>query len=144
MSQIKYCAKCGGQLLPNAKFCASCGASTSLLPTQPAPLKVTKRKPWFSIIAVVMIILAFLGGASIAPERVVTVTNTYVSTSVITRIVTTERTLVTVGVTRLKVKPGEIQTGYALFEIPQDSEAIEARCVDSLYLKTQFIVEFTP
>ena len=103
MSQIKYCAKCGDQLLPNAKFCATCGAPVSALPVQVAPTAPAKRRPWFSIIAVVMIVLAFLGGASIAPERIVTTTTTYESRVTVTRTIAVSPTAITTGVQRIGI-----------------------------------------
>jgi hypothetical protein len=49
----------------------------------------------------ILIILAFLGGTSIGPPRLVTVTTTYVSTE--TRTLTLSLTQVTVGVQRVKI-----------------------------------------
>jgi hypothetical protein len=116
MSQIKHCPKCGRELVPNTKFCASCGTYISAIPTQIARVEPTKKKPWFAVIAVVMIIFAFLGGASIAPTRVVTTTSTYVSTLVVTKMVTTGLTGVTSGVQRLKV--GQTITVLTLDKVP--------------------------
>ena len=89
--------------MPNAEFCASCGAPVSALPSQGAPAAPTKRRSWFWVIAVVMMILAFMSGASIAPERGFTVTTTYVSTSTFTKLVTTAPTVATSSVQRVKI-----------------------------------------
>jgi len=89
--------------VPNAKFCASCGTPTSAWPAQAVPATPTKRKPWFWVATIVIVILAFLGGASISPERVITTTNTYVSTYVITRTVTSGPIAVTTGILRVKI-----------------------------------------
>jgi len=116
MSQTKFCVKCGREILTNTKFCASCGAYISAIPTQIARAEPTKKKPWFAVIAVAMIIFAFLGGASIAPTRVVTTTSTYVSTLVVTRIVTSGPTVVTSGAQRLKV--GQTITVITFDKVP--------------------------
>jgi hypothetical protein len=103
MSQVKYCPKCRGQLIPNAKFCPTCGSTVSVLQVQatPAEPKALSRWVWVGVIA--MIILAFLAGTAIVPERVVTTTRTSVLTSYITRVVTSGPTAVTTGVQRIKI-----------------------------------------
>lgn len=116
MIQTKYCPKCGSELVPNARFCPSCGTYVHVIPTQIARVESTKKKPWFAVIAVVMIVIAFLGGASIAPTRVVTTTNTYVSTLVVTKIVTTGLTGFTTGIIRVKI--GQTFTALASDNVP--------------------------
>jgi len=128
MSQTKYCVKCGAQLLPNAKFCASCGTPVSLLPTQPASVAVTKRRPWFSIIAVIMIVLAFLGGASIAPERVVTTT----TTATVPSLATITKTFVSTAIAGpLQVKVGQTFT-FIYRDVPFEVTFTELRYADKI------------
>lgn len=98
--------------MPNAKFCASCGAPVSALPSQVAPVAPTKRKPWFWVIAVVMIILAFFGGASIAPERVVTFT----ATATVPSVATVTKTLVTTAL----AEPQRVKIGQTFILVDRD------------------------
>lgn len=89
--------------MPNAKFCPTCGSTVSVLQVQatPAEPKALSRWVWIGVIA--MIILAFLTGTAIVPERVVTTTRTSVTTSIVTRIVTTGPTVATTGIQRVKI-----------------------------------------
>ncbi len=57
----------------------------------------------FVAVAVVMIGIAFLSGASLARTRIVTVTTTQASTFTLTKLVTTGATAVTTGVPRVKI-----------------------------------------
>lgn len=120
--------------MPNAKFCAVCGASVSALPSQVAPAVPTKRRPWFWVIAIVMIILAFLTGTAIVPERVVTTTRTSVLTSYITRVVTSGPTAVTTGVQRVKI--GQTLTVLGEDNVPVEITFTKVRYSDMIGLYT--------
>lgn len=120
--------------MPNTRFCTSCGAPVSALPAQAVPTGPTKRRPWFAVITIVLIILAFLGGASITPERVVTVTTTQVSASTVTKTVTTGLTVVTPGVQRLKI--GQTFVVLAKDKVPVEITFTRAWYTDRMGLTT--------
>jgi len=128
MSEIKYCVKCGAQLASNAKFCVLCGTSMSAPPAQGISALSTKKTPKVWIVAIVVIILAFLGGASIAPERIVTVT----TTTTLPSVATVTKTLVTTAVaTPQQVKLGQTFV-YVYENVPFEVTFTEFRYADKV------------
>jgi len=132
VGQIRQCEKCSSQLVPNAKFCALCGAPVPPISTRVVSSTPTKRKRWFPIIAVVMIIFAFLGGASIAPERIVTVT----TTTTLPSMATVTKILVTTAVAApQQVKVGQAFT-YMYENVPFEVTFTEFRYADKVGYST--------